>query len=185
MTLKEIIINTATMIGRDDIVKCVNGNVDYQTELLKDNVQTLVKLANLVINELACSFVPMKTVESAQAVDGKIYYTSLSNNPMQIIGIYDKKGNDVLKKITATFALVTDNNVDVEYSYFPKSYVIEQEIGYQEKDVPMRVLCYGLCAEFSLSLGCYKDAVLWHDRYEDALIDFYKPSNGKIKRREW
>lgn len=185
MTIKEIIKNTATMIGREDIVKCLESNVDYQSQALKDNVNTLVKLANLVINELACSFVPMVTVEKISAQDGKVYYTSLSNNPLKIIGIYDNYGNDVLKKITATFAMVSASEVLVEYSFFPKTYALEDNVGYQEKDVPMRVLCYGLCAEFALSMGCYKDAVMWHGRYEDGLVEFYKPSNSKIKRREW
>ena len=185
MTIKEIIKNSATMLGREDIVKCIELNVDYQTQVLKDSVSTLTKLANLVINELACSFVPMSTVEEKTATGGKIYYTSLSNNPLKIIGVYDRNGNDVLKKITATFIMVSSNDVLVEYSYFPKTFGIEESIGYQEKDVPMRVLCYGLCAEFALSMGCYKDAVMWHGRYEDALVEFYKPSNSKIKRREW
>ena len=185
MTIKEIIKNTATMIGREDIVKCVEENADFQTQALKDSVNSLVKLANLVINELACSFVPMNTVEKISAKDGKVYYTSLSNNPLKIIGVYDNSGYDALKKITSTFAMVTSSEVYVEYSYFPKTYSLEDDIGYEEKDVPLRVLCYGLCAEFALSMGCYKDAVMWHGRYEDALEDFYKPCNSKIKRRVW
>ncbi len=185
MTVKEIIKNSATQIGREDIVGFLSDNQADVSEQTLGAVNVMVRLLNLVINELACSYVPMITVERRNATNGKLLLSQLSKSPREIINAYDTNGNPCLKEVTYSFIKVSADTVDVEYAYFPQTVTLNDNVGYEEKDIPSRVLAYGLCAEYAVSQGCFKDAVCWHDRYADAIAELCSPKNAKIKRREW
>ena len=73
----------------------------------------------------------------------------------------------------------------VEYAYLPPSYDVNSKIGSFETDIPKSLLIYGLCAEYCICTGAFDEAVLWHDRYVDAVKDARKVRNCKIKGRCW
>ena len=185
MLVKDIIKNSATLIGREDVVQYIDGNNSMPGEFTTNTVDVMVRLLNLVVNELAGSFVPLVATEWLRATDGKILYQDLSYRVKEVLKVFDVNGDEALISVENTFIKVKSDNVQVEYSFFPDELNLNAEIGYQEKDVPLRVLCYGLLAEYSISQGCFKDAVMWHDRYADELIEYSKPKNAKIKRRDW
>lgn len=185
MLVKDIIKNSATLIGRDDVVKRVEGKDYTMAEFTTNTVDTMVRLLNLVVSELAGSFVPLITTEWLNVTDGKVLYSDLSYRVKEVLKAFDVNGVDRLIAVENTFLRAQGDMVEVEYSYFPNEFTLNDQIGYQEKDVPLRVLCYGLLAEYSISQGCFKDAVMWHDRYADELMQICKPKNANIKRRNW
>ena len=184
MTVKDIIQTMATQIGRDDIVACLDDSTSASEDALK-TVDRLVKLCNLVINELATSFIPMRITDKLIAQNGKIFYDKLSNNPYEILSVYDKNGVNAMGKVYSKFVTVSSDEVYVEYSCFPPEYALEDEIGYTEAQVGKRILAYGLSAEYAISEGCFKDAVMWHDRYADAVYTICRPANKNTKKRAW
>ncbi len=185
MLVKDIIKKSATLIGREDVVKYLNDELDNPTENTTSTVDVMVRLLNLVVNELAGSFIPLIITESVSASGGKVYYSDLSHSPREILKAFDGQGKDRLISVGHTFARVGCSQVEIEYSCFPSEVTVEDSLAYSEKDVPLRVLCYGLLAEYSISQGCFKDAVLWHDRYADAITELCKPKNVTVKRRNW
>jgi len=42
-----------------------------------------------------------------------------------------------------------------------------------------------LSAEYAITQGCFKDAVMWHKRYADGVALLCEPKNSKIKERVW
>ena len=185
MSIKEIIKITATVIGREDVVEYLEGKVQTPSQEVVDTVEVMVRLANLVINELACSFIPMKKVEKVVVKDGKVYYKDLSYNPLVILNAYDKNENELSFLVKNTHVELDSYTAEIEYSFVPPNYTLDQEIGYQEKDISARVLAYGLCAEYAITQGCFKDAVMWHKRYEDSVYQACAPKNSTIKERRW
>ncbi len=185
MLVKDIIKNSATLIGREDVVSYLDGEEENASETTVNTVDVMVRLLNLVVNELAGSFIPLIVRESVSANGGKIYYSSLNYSPREILGAFDGVGKNRLLSIENTFARVDSSVVEIEYSCFPNAFTLNDSLAYQEKDVPSRVLSYGLLAEYAISQGCFKDAVLWHDRYADAITELCKPKNVNIKRRNW
>ncbi len=184
MTVKEILIKSATLIGREDVVSYLANDAEA-SEATVNTVNIMVRLLNLVVNELASSFVPMIATERISAVDRKISYATLSNNPREILNAYGAFGSDCLLKVTHAFAVVGEDAVDLEYSYFPPQLTLTDDVGYFERDIPSRVIAYGLCAEYAVSQGCYKDAVCWHERFCGGIAEFCPPKNKKIKGRNW
>lgn len=186
MTVKEIIKNTAAMIGREDVIKYLEEG--EKASVGKDTLASLdilTRLLNLVVNELACSYIPMVKVENADSNDGKIYHKDLSETPLRILGVYDEQGKSVDFAVDSIYTKTVRGKVKVEYSYLPTVYGIDEEIGYSEKDVSISVLCYGLAAEFAVSQGLFDEAVTWHGRYADGVAAKCLPKNKRIKNRRF
>ncbi len=185
MLVKEIIINASTLIGREDVVQYLKDEQIEPEQKTIDTVDVMVRLLNIVVSELASSFVPMIVNEDYVAKNGKVIYSELNYRPKEILKAYDDAGNDKLLGVEHTFARVGETNVQVEYACFPPELTVDGEINYTEKDVTKNTLAYGLLAEYAITQGCFKDAVMWHDRYADNINELVKPKNAMLKRREW
>ena len=185
MTIKDIIKITATIIGREDVVEYLENKTATPSQEVINTVDVMKRLANLVINELACSFIPMKKLETQAVKDGKVFYKDLSFNPLVILNAYDVNGNKLSMIVKNTHIQIDSDRAQIEYTYFPPDYTIDQVIGFQEKDVSARVLAYGLAAEYAITQGCFKDAVMWHKRYADCVYLATSPKNSTIKERLW
>ena len=183
MTIKDVVKITALMTGRNDIVDYLNGK---QTGAdAADSVSTLEGLTNLVVNELSCTYIPLVKVESVIVTLGKVYFSSLMEKVLHVKGVYSPQGKAVPYTQTAKYLSVDLMNVDIEYEYVPKTLKLEDEIGYEEKDVPSRVLAYGVAAEFAISERRFDEAVTYHKRYVDALEEMLTPKNLMIKKRSF
>ena len=182
MTVKEIIKNTALIYGREDVVNYLNGSTIKGEDTLP-TVNILVGLLNLVVSELAGTFIPMIKQETVTVTDGKIYYKDLSERIVRILNVYSVNGGETDYGTSVEFIRVKENSVIIEYEYVPPRYGLEDEIGYTEKDVTAAALSYGLCAEYAISLSDFDQAVAWHNRYVDAISNLRKVKNVKIKGR--
>lgn len=185
MTVKDIIYITATIIGREDLISYFEGKTEKPKDCTIETIDVMVRLCNLVVNELACSFVPLKKKQKLKASNGKIYYTSLEFSPLSIIKATSSTGSNSLIRVDSEYVVVKDDFVILEYSYFPKQLSLESDVGYLESDVPARVLAYGLASEYAISQGCFKDAVMWHKRYADSISNICAPKNHVVKERVW
>jgi len=186
MTIKDILKNTALIIGRSNISEYLtSGNATQAGADAVETVKTLTALANLVINELSCTYIPMVKVENIAVNDGKIYYTDLSETVLRIKDVYSVYGKAVPFKETASYIAVDLNAVEIEYEYAPKTFSIDEEIGYSEKDVPSRVLSYGVAAELAISEGRFDEAVTFHKRYVDGVSEVVLPKNVRVKKRSF
>ena len=185
MTVKEIIKLTATLLSREDVKRYANGEVFSPDSDTKKAVDILVELLNLVINELSLSYVPMVKSESINVAFGKVNYSSLKERALRIIDVLDANGQSLDFCQKAEHFETSDTAKIVKYSYIPNNYSFEEQIGYSEKDIPVRCLAYGLSAEFCLTEGEFDQAVLFHGRYIDALKEICLPKNGVCKKRSW
>ncbi|MBR2448717.1 MAG: hypothetical protein IKB30_01205 [Clostridia bacterium] len=185
MTVKEILITTSTMLGREDVTAYLNGDVDSAGENTLPTINVMVNLLNLVIGELAGTFIPMVKSEKISTNNGKVYYTDLTERALEIKNVFDFSGTRVSYRQTAEFIAVSCDNVIVEYEYAPPNYGLDDKIGFTEKDVALGTLAYGLAAEYSISLEDFDQAVMWHKRYVDSIAEHRKVHNATIKERSF
>ncbi len=183
MSIKDILKNAALLLGRENVIDYCNG-LTFNDDTLR-TVNNMTGLINLVISELACTYIPMVKRETVSTSNGKIYYKDLTENALKVLGVYDTSGKEVHFEQNIEYLTINGSSVVVEYEYSPANYGIDDEIGYREKDVSACVLAYGLCAEFSISEGRFDQAVMWHKRYVDALSEICMPRNTHVKERRW
>ncbi len=187
MSIKQIIRITALLLGLENVIAYLDGNGDEEqvgVDCCK-TVNTLTDLANLVINELCATYIPMTKVEDAKTTNGRVYYKDLTERAIKIRAVYDANGKELYYTKTAEYICVNYPEVAVEYDYVPENYGLEQSIGYTDKDISARVMANGVAAEFCITEGRFDEAVTFHKRYIDMLSDICLPKNVLTKKRRW
>lgn len=185
MTVKEIVKTAASLLSREDVVGYLSGETDAAGEDTLPTINTLVTLINLVISELAGTYIPMVKREEVNADGGKVYYTSLKDTPLKIKKVFDNYGKEIFFSDNALYIEVNEKNVVVEYEFVPPNYGLDENIGYTEKDVSVGTLAFGLLAEYSICKCAFDEAVMWHKRYVDGVNATRKPKNVTTKKRSW
>lgn len=189
MQIKEIIKDAALMVGRIDVCDYINNN---KTELndTYETINTMVNLSNLVINELACTYIPLIRKEEISLVYGRQNYDIFSRKVVKIIAIYDSYGQKIdfeeeLEGIYVKSKKSVVETIKVEYEYLPNHLALDDDAGYIEKNVSAREIACGVAAEYCISQGLFEQAVMHHKRYIDALSQKVVVKNSKIKDRSW
>ena len=184
MKIKDVIKITAALLGREDVTLYLSSSGEAKESTLSA-VNLMTTLANLVINELAGSYIPILKSEKVFATGGRIYYKNLSENALKIVRVIGEDGCEKDFSYSPSYITVPNGTYEVEYQYSPCNYGIDETIGYEEKDVPARVLAYGTAAEFCLTEASFEQAVTWHQRYADGIAKICLPSNSVIKKRSF
>lgn len=186
MTIKDVLKITATYLGRERVLTALDQmqNNGEETDGLSV-INDLTRLANLVINELSLSYIPMEKTEKVTAKDNKIYYSTLTETAIKILDVSDLSGREINAYHHHEYLEVVESEVFVRYTYIPTNYGLTDVVGYSEKEVPARVIAYGVTAEYCLIIHAFDESVMWHKRYMDAISDILTPKNTKVKKRAW
>lgn len=186
MKLSEIVAAAATLLGREEINEYLS---DTTTENVSATtlaeVDTMTRLANLVLNELAGSYIPMVCTEKVTPVNGRVYYSELDRKILKIRGVYDDYGRKLFFVVHPEYLHARGEADSVEYEYLPDNLGLTEETGYLDKDVSVSVLAYGLAAEVCLSENRFDEAVMWRKRYSDGVASFALPESAVMKSRCW
>ena len=184
MKVKEIVLAAATLTGSEKVTAYLEGGegaqADGETLAAADK---FVRLCNIVISELAGSYIPMVRTERVTAVNGRIYFTSLSMRALKIRAVYDASGRKLFYTLHPEYIEPRGSAAQAEYEYLPDNLGLTDETGYTEKDITAGVLSYGLAAEYCLAEGRFEEAVLWRKRYAEGVMSFALPRGGVIKSR--
>lgn len=185
MKISDIVLSVATYLGKSGVEKyLLNGDAENATSETLMQTDVLTRLANLVINEIAGGYIPMIKKEKITVDNGKIYIADLSENALEIKNVL-YNGQEVSFKIKGAYVQVFAAANEIEYSYMPHNYGLTDEIGYSEKDISSTALSFGVAAEYCLTEWRFEEAVMWRERFTDAMKKFCKIKNGKILERAW
>ena len=218
MQLRDIMKKTAVMISNSDIIRYVDEECkldeswleyqDYEDQWLIEEwwndgyfedgteisaeiyqvVNLIVNLSNLVLNELACTYIPMVIEEQICFSNGKAFYKDFNKKVVKILDVSDQYGHslDFVDKTEYLYVPATINQkLTVKYQYVPDNYSPMDTIGYTEKDVSARVIAYGVASEYFIVQNDFEQAVIYHKRYVDEISLLNLPKNAKIKERSW
>ena len=184
MTVKDVIKITATLLGREKVLEYLSSeNPDSFDAQTLCQVDVMTRCLNIVINELACTYVPMTIRETVETKQGKVYFSDLKETLLKIRSITGENGKQLTYKLSAEYIVVDSARVDIEYDFVPCNYGITDVIGYKESQIPVRILAYGTCAEFCLTERAFDDAVVFHKKYMDGIAEICSPKNVKIRAR--
>lgn len=167
MKVKEVMALAAANLGRDDLIAAIDDlRGDPSGEL-----QTLLRCYNLVENELALDYLPLKYEDTVELVAGKAPYSAFSFAPVAVTNVISN-GRD------AAFAVRPDcvvpqvdgceKTVQVRYCYSPAEKGVEEDGSFSGR-VSARLLSYGVACEFCLTQGKFDEAKLWEGRFQDAI----------------
>lgn len=156
--VKDVLTAAAGLIGHD---LGMEGSSSEESLLLQ--------CYNLIENEVALDYFPMFRTDELLPADGKIPYTAFSETPVWIKRVCDLLGRSVTFEARPD-ALIVDmgGSVRVEYAYAPKAKTAEDPCELCQ-NASVRLLAYGVAAEYLLALGRFSEAAVFDGKYRDAL----------------
>ena len=187
MKIKDVVKTTALLLGKEKLYMALlseNGIDSTDNEILA-LADVMTRLANLVITELATSYILMKKREKVIFNAGKFFYANLSETPLKILGVYDLNGNSYKYSQHHEYLTAPTSCAVIEYAYKPANYDLDSIIGYTELDVSLRTLALGLAAECCIVEGRFDEAVMWHKRFEESVEKTCCPKNATVKERSF
>ena len=167
MTVKEVIALAAENLGRDDL----SAEIAAMSGEAEGEVKSLLRCYNLVENEVALDYCPLKKTEQFALVSGSLFFTRFSSAPVDVYKVEDAAGRDVKFELYPTHLYCRELDsakVNVTYSYTPKEKKLSGESEFSGR-VSARLLALGVASEFCLSCGQYQEAAIWEKRFRDAL----------------
>lgn len=174
MTMKEITALAETLLG-------LNPSSSDEESALRE--KELLTAANLVVNELSSEYLPLIRTETQDARGGKIYYSALNEQPIEILAVR-RVGEErrAEYRVMPVYLSLQNGTYEVEYRYYPKEKTANDICDYDETRLPKRVIAYGTAAEYCLMQGRYGECALWDKRYKDSLSGYCRPRRLKIRR---
>ena len=182
MTVKEAILAAAIELGIDsEVERYMLGSDDEG----KEKVELLLKCFQIVENELALDYIPLKAEDEIYSVTGNIAFDVLSRSAVRIIGITDSSGNDTTFKLYADHLITQTGKVKITYTYTPEKKTLDEESDFK-LDVSPRLMGYGIAVEYALICGMFEEAAVWDRKYKEAIEAVYKARPAKrMSSRRW
>ncbi|MBQ8374914.1 MAG: hypothetical protein IJX98_04995 [Clostridia bacterium] len=182
MTVKEIIVKAAELLGLSDLVE---GYFSSGSEDGKKAVDALVGCYNLVESELAIDYLPLVCEDEVKTDTGAVYFTKLRKNASRILSVCDQNGNAVEWKLFPEYILAQAGKLVVRYAYAPTEKNLDDDGEYQSV-ASVRLFAYGVAAEYCLIAGLYEESAVWENKYRAAIQAAYKAKPSKVmKARRW
>ena len=184
MTIKDIIKTAAVFLNLTDVSDYLTDNTANPSSTTLGSVDSLTRLSNLVISELAASYMPMTFAETVETSDGKILFSELTYNITRVLSVKNEFGLDAEFKLLPEYIKVFGGSYTVEYEYAPSNYGLNATVGFNNK-ITAALLGYGVAAEYCVTQGRFEEAVLWRQRYTAGVERVALPKGSTIKGRCW
>ena len=189
MTIKEIVKLSATYLGLYDVLSLLaktdeTGGILSGDEAGVKETNLLTLCSNIIVDELACTYFPMIKTEKKNAVNGKILFSELSENVTEIKKVENVAGRDIRFVSGFDGIEVSEGVAVITYRFSPPNYGLDETVAFKE-DIPLRIMAYGVCAEYCLTEKNFDESVMWRNRFVNSLCEFIKPENKRIKERSF
>ena len=163
MTVREVIALASSCLGREELAK------KALSEKAEGELETLVRCYNLVENEIALDYFPLKRTEEVFVKEGRIKYSALSSAPVNVHRI-TSGGRVISFTLFPEYVEIKEQvaKAEVLYSYTPSEKRIDAVSEFSGK-ISARLMAFGVCMEFCLAHAHYDEAAMWEKRYREAL----------------
>lgn len=186
MKVKDILLLTATILNRKDLVSFYNLNVSDDYLKSQEDSDILLSSYNILMEEIASETLKLTHLEKLQVDNGVLSYSKFKYNPISIISVKNNENQDVNCKILPTEIKLNENEVFCEYSYIPSLKGLEDDCEIVGTFIPKTTVAYGIATEFCLIKGMFEEAGVWHQKYVNGLNRLIKPKKcKKLKVRKW
>ena len=186
MTVKEVLGNAARLIGERDVFDFLSDGVPDDRAYAEESAELLKRCYDIVVDELACEYLPLKKTEEFVVTDGKIPFRDFSEKPISIDRVSDENGNKLAYSTIIDHLEVNAAKVSITYGFRPESQKLTDEAYYADGIIGEHVLSYGIAAEYCLERGRISDAEIWNAKYANALkARLAEKRRLKIKVGKW
>ena len=181
MTVKEILLESANLLG---VGEAVSARLDGSTDVGEKETGVLLQCFNLVENQLATEYFPLKCEETVETQTGAIYFKDFKRSILRVMKVEDRFGGSLSYKLFPEYLKTEAGRVCVTYCYSPEEKSVD---GVSDFDalVTKRTFAYGIAAEYCMACGLYEESAVWERKYKNAIEAAYrmKPTKTLASRR--
>ena len=179
--LKDILIKSAELLNRDDIINEINDPSQSENTSLKNDICRLISYFNYTVQFLCEKFFPIEMVDTISSdKNRKIYYNFFSAEPLNIISVEaDDKLYNFSEHTTYITVPIQEKLFKIKYNFLPQPakdiyspYCIPAKIN-------QKIIIYGIVSEFCASKNHYEESNYWHNKY---MFEIYKSKTNSNKR---
>lgn len=186
MQVRDCVEFAAEVLDAQNAVKYLKSGETNEYDNVSDIIETLLTAYNAVADEIARDFIKLTRSESFCVTGGEVRYSKFSDNPLKILSVKGANGNAVTAKIYPDKILTDAGEITVEYLYSPSARKIDDESDFTYTVIGERTVGYGVAAEYALMRGMYEQAVIYNEKFVDALKNaLFGRKKPKIKGRAW
>lgn len=182
MTVKDCMRLAAVELGVDAVLeKYLNDTTDSSNRVGK----VLLQCYNVVENELALDYLPLTAEDEMQTQTGVVEFSALSRSAVRILRVTDGNGVAVKYRLFPQYVKAQPGTLKIAYIYSPTEKTLEDGCECAAA-VSMRMIAYGMAAEYCMNIGLYEEADAWDKKYKGAIEAAYKATPCKrISSRRW
>ncbi len=186
MTVKEVLEISAKQLGEQDALLLFCDKAPENTEYAEQTVKLLKQCYDLVTDEIACEFLPLKTTQRFNVNNNKILFSTFSKVPLKIVCITDENLNKCAYKVINDYLSVQNGVVEVTYEYRPEVQTLTEYANFVNGVIGAYVLCFGINAEFCFARGRYGESEKWREKFLSGIKNrIANKSAIKIPSRSW
>ena len=182
MKVKEVLYLAATELGILDEVKNFLENGDTAG---KEKAEELLAAFQVIENELAVDYFPLRTEETVVTTNGKLSYSDLKKRVSRVLYVASEAGDRIDFKLFVDHLTTVKGKVVVGYTFIPqeKSFQGESDFCLQ---ISARLMAYGIIAACMLKAGRFDEWKIWDKKYKNAIIAAYQaPKSECWQARRW
>lgn len=87
---------------------------------------------------------------------------------LEVKSIKDKSNNEVAFIALSDHIFVKDGEYTISYSYIPKCDELSDEVPL-DTEITSKIISYGTASEYCLFCGRYEEALIYKEKYKEAL----------------
>ena len=186
MTVKNVLCEAAKLLGESDVVNYLSDKIPDDAAYCEETETALKHCYDVVIDEIACEYMPLIYNEKLSAKSGTIDYSDFSKTPVRIKKVCDENSNKLPYRSFIDHLAVNCDYASVTYEYKPETQNGSDEAYYSNGIIGVYVLSYGIAAEFCTERGRIADAEVWNGKFASAMrARVAEKGRLKIKNRNW
>lgn len=180
MKVKEVIKEAAFLVGDEEVSSALESDETITDEDVRKRINSLLDCYNLILHETATEYLPIR--KTAPVSGGKTEYSALPYPAINIIGVYDERGEAVRYKTFPAYFVAEDSAATVVYDAAPNEQTVTDDFAYADTRIGKRVFAYGVACEYCLITGRYTEAGNFNQKYR-AGAEGSPVKKGRIIRR--
>lgn len=181
--LKDILLKTAELINRDDIIEGLNKELTNNPQSIQNDITRLISYYNHTIETLCENYFHLTHSQELYSNNRKINFLSFDYEPTKIISVLKNK-QPVYFSTYSKYILVSENHSKFEiiYKYLPDRTLNLYDNIKLPRGVTEKIVCYGIASEFLASKNQINQAEYWNNKFIFEIFKSKTSRNRKLKQ---
>lgn len=182
--IKDILIKTAELLNRDDIINELNSQTPSTSQALQNDILRLISYYNYTIETLCENYFNMTNTQTIISdKNRKISFLNFNYEPTKILSVkYHEKF--VFFSEYAKYITVPESKTpyEVTYKFLPDRVT---DINSNEEipcNLNSKIICYGIASEFLASKNQFSQAEYWNNKFMLEIFKSKTTLDRKLKR---